>query len=60
MTEVTTYKDEEGLESISVIWIQEDESAVGRSGNVEMRPFVQEQRMPNGDPPSLMLWGDDD
>jgi hypothetical protein len=49
MTKVTTYEDEKGLESISVEWSQED--------NFE---FDGEARMPNGDPPSLTLWGDDD
>jgi hypothetical protein len=61
MTEVTTCNDEEGLESISVTWIQDDEVAVGRSsGNIERSSLVRRQTMPNGDPPSAMLWGDEE
>ena len=60
MTEVTTCNDGEGLESISVIWTHEDEIAVGCSDNVERRSLVRQERMPNGDPPSVMLWGDEE
>jgi hypothetical protein len=61
MTQVTAQNHRDGSESITVTWTQDSDNRQHSATGV--RPsgtMVLAEKKPNGDPPSLTLWGNDE
>jgi hypothetical protein len=61
MTQITTQNHTDGSESLTVTWTQDNEHRQPSGGMVKPSGAVAlAEKMPNGDPPSLTLWGNDE
>jgi hypothetical protein len=61
MSQITAQNHTDGSESIVVTWTQDNQDR--RSSGAGARPsgaVALAEKMPNGDPPSLTLWGNDE
>jgi hypothetical protein len=61
MTQVTAQNHTDGSESITVTWTEDNDVRQRSAAGVRPSGAVAlAEKKPNGDPPSLTLWGNDE